>query len=785
MVDVTRPGGAATRIVIVEDNPVTRKVLRVTLETGGYQVSEAAEGQAGFALIESTRPDLVLVDYVLPDMTGGELCERIRRTPHGRNLPVVLLSGHAGSVDSRSSAFDAQLLKPFEPSRLLAQIKAVLTRQSVPATPPARERSSFQSAALSLMSAMSEVLSRPAEGAAVVGDVLVHCLDAFGVASGVLYLRSAGGELRFHSQAGLSSLARERAAAVFGAPEVLGRLSAEPRTLLAGFCDPAEERFLRGLGHEAALLIPFVILGQSRGTLILGSDQETLKASEWQTFARALGSQLGQVVALGQAVSDARQFDVLIREAIGASPGGFLMVDARGTIVLANPMVEQIFGYTEAELKGQPVELLIPVPLRSQHVNDRNAFLGKPVKRQMGVGRELHGRHKSGRRVPVEIGLAPVARGDQRFVIATIIDITERLRAEEVSRRTAQTLAAAQQLAHLGSYEFDPATGEGAISEELYRIYGRTPAGPARFPSILLEFVHPEDIPRVRSTILELLAGVYVETPEIYRIVRPDGEIRWVEANRRLEKDAAGRLTRIFGAVLDITEHKVAEGELGDARHRLGALSRRLLDIQESERRQLARELHDEIGQALTAAQLNLQSIARFPDEARLAERLHEAGATIERALTQVRSLTLQLRPPLIDELGLAAALRWLVERFNRAGGPRFELGEAALPTRPAASSEIACFRIAQEAMSNVVRHANASHVQVDIGIDGGSLRLRVTDDGRGFNVAESVKHAVQGTSLGLLGMEERARLAGGTVTWRSEPGKRTEVLAVFPLEMS
>src|SRR5690349_20558932 len=107
---------AATRVVIVEDNPVTRKLLRVTLESGGYVVQEAEDGRSGFELVESTRPDLVVLDYVLPDMTGDELCRRIRRTPQGRKARIVLLSGTASQMNADDHGFDACLMKPVEPS---------------------------------------------------------------------------------------------------------------------------------------------------------------------------------------------------------------------------------------------------------------------------------------------------------------------------------------------------------------------------------------------------------------------------------------------------------------------------------------------------------------------------------------------------------------------------------------------------------------------------------------------------------------------------------------------
>lgn len=147
----------SAKVVIVEDNPITRKVLRVALESEGYQVAESGDGQTALALVESTRPDLVLLDYVLPDMTGETLGWRIRQTPHGRDLPIVLLSGQSSEIDTAGSPFDACLLKPYEPSRLLQQLDGLLTAHTVPSARRTGNTVEFPTAALRLMSAISDV----------------------------------------------------------------------------------------------------------------------------------------------------------------------------------------------------------------------------------------------------------------------------------------------------------------------------------------------------------------------------------------------------------------------------------------------------------------------------------------------------------------------------------------------------------------------------------------------------------------------------------------------------
>lgn len=261
---------------------------------------------------------------------------------------------------------------------------------------------------------------------------------------------------------------------------------------------------------------------------------------------------------------------------------------------------------------------------------------------------------------------------------------------------------------------------------------------------------------------------------------RADGSLYPVEVHLQLiERDGES----VFLAVInDITERRVAETAIEQANLRLQTLSRRLLDIQETERRQIARELHDDIGQALSAAKINLQSLQRDPDPGDMASRLQDTIAIVEDTLERVRSLSVEMRPTLLDDLGLAAALRWLADREASRANLGLEFHCTAPDTRLDTSVETACFRVAQEALANIVKHAGARNIVVDLQAQGGRLHLRVSDDGAGFDVAAAHRRAARGASLGLLGMEERAALAGGGIEWSSTSGQGTEVRAWFAL---
>lgn len=244
--------------------------------------------------------------------------------------------------------------------------------------------------------------------------------------------------------------------------------------------------------------------------------------------------------------------------------------------------------------------------------------------------------------------------------------------------------------------------------------------------------------------------------------------------------DELGQLTLAFDRMAQALE--LREKERKHASHKLQALSQRLVEAQESERRSIARELHDEIGQSLTAAELNLQAALKSRGTVSVERRLQESISAVERVLEQVHDLSLNLRPSMLDDLGLEPALRWYTHRQADLRGLRAEFRPAQLEERLDPVIETECFRVAQEALTNVVRHSKARAVTVELTLRNGHLHLCVRDDGVGFDVGGLRGKAVRGASLGLLSMEERASLAGGGLELNSRPGCGTEVHAWFPL---
>jgi signal transduction histidine kinase len=213
-------------------------------------------------------------------------------------------------------------------------------------------------------------------------------------------------------------------------------------------------------------------------------------------------------------------------------------------------------------------------------------------------------------------------------------------------------------------------------------------------------------------------------------------------------------------------------------RNLLRAFSRRLVEVQEAERRHLARELHDEIGQALTAAKISLQS-AMSDTGAALTARLQETISILERLLGQVRQISINLRPSMLDDLGLVPALRTLLDQQGSRASVTVRFFEENVPKDLDPKIQTTCFRIAQEAITNAVRHANATQIDVDLRCEKRKLRLLIRDNGIGFDVG-SVR--AQTAGLGLVGIKERAALVGGRARIVSSSNKGTTIEIHLPL---
>jgi two-component system sensor histidine kinase UhpB len=296
--------------------------------------------------------------------------------------------------------------------------------------------------------------------------------------------------------------------------------------------------------------------------------------------------------------------------------------------------------------------------------------------------------------------------------------------------------------------------------------------------------LHPEEKERVVAARYAAFNGTAETWSDQYRFRRADGVYAYVLDRGYVLRNEEGRAMRAVGALIDLTEQKRAETEITAAYERLRDLTVRMERAKEEERKRIARELHDEFGQALTGLKLDLTSLGkRFAKEGGasldLIERLQSMVASVDDSIQLVRKVASSLRPSVLDDLGLIPALQWQAREFEARAG---------IPCKAELSAQLAgqvfdpdlatvLFRVAQELLTNIMRHARASRAQLILREEGDGLLLEVTDDGCGIRERDHVEP----TTLGLRGMQERVALYGGRLEMKGESDKGTIVRVWLP----
>ena len=447
-------------------------------------------------------------------------------------------------------------------------------------------------------------------------------------------------------------------------------------------------------------------------------------------------------------------------------------------MLYANARLAEILGYDPARLRELRIaDFVIP--------EDRATVAAVLERRRAGYDGPIHVscriRRVDGRVVHLEVETTVIEVAGGKETVGIVQDVTERERAAEALR----------------------------LSEEKYRLLWETSTDAVILmgDDAIIQYANPS-VAHVFGYVPEVLEGQHIRLlqPERMRAAHMAGLNRVLATGERrlnwrhtelvaLHRDghefpveiSFSRITiggrSLFAAFMrDISERKAAQAALEDAYERMQALSERVLDVQEEERRALSLELHDDVGQSLVALRIGLHRLAGqlAPEQARLlAECDQVAGGVQER----LRELSQQLHPPQLDQLGLREALRWLAERQRSITGLDIRWAFGAEPEeRLARGIESACFRICQEALNNATRHSGARKICIALERAGNELQLSVTDDGVGFDPEARRAQAPVSGSLGLMGMEQRARRAGGRLEVDTAPGGGTRVRAWFPL---
>jgi PAS domain S-box-containing protein len=494
-------------------------------------------------------------------------------------------------------------------------------------------------------------------------------------------------------------------------------------------------------------------------------------------IADAGGQPIG-IMGLAHDISDRKRAELALRESeergrllLESAGEAIIGLDPEGRCTFCNAAALRLFGYSEPrEMLGRCLHGMIhhtradgtPYPL-----TECRAHVAHLRAEGIHIEDEVLWR-SDGTNFPAEYWSYPMRRdGEVVGAVVALVDISERRRVEE------QLLAinAALENAVEGIARLDTQGRYVTVNRAYAAMLGYRPEELVGRDRELT--IHPAHRGDVAAACRRMLAEDRAEVEVLG--VRKDGSSFWKHVVLVTIRNPQGEWAGNYCFQKDITDRKRAEQALRRYARRLKVLSRRVVEVQEEERCHLARELHDEIGQSLTAIAVNLQAVRRScgPDAH---PRLEECLGIVQRGIEQVRSLALDLRPSMLDDLGLVAALRWYLDGQARRVG--YEARFVARPEeiRLGSAAATIAFRVAQEALTNVARHARARRVLVKLWTRGGQLWLIVRDDGIGFDPEAALRRVAAGRGLGLLGMRERAALLGGRVDFRSVEGRGTEV---------
>lgn len=446
--------------------------------------------------------------------------------------------------------------------------------------------------------------------------------------------------------------------------------------------------------------------------------------------------------------------------------------DAQCRYTYVSPSSQAVFGVPPAELIGCTPEALID-PAWVPEVRTTHAA-GSPG--ADGYTMTFRSRHRDGGERWIEVAGRRVAHPDGHGhdgIVSVMRDVSVRHEAERRLHESRELLAHSQRQARLGSWRLEPGHDGAHLSAEACRILGR--GGPLPWRDAVRAMPRQD-----RRAVLAAWRALRAQgSCDVEHRWNAGGADAWMRQRAEAQYDADGRCVRVLGTVQDITDAKCREQELIESRRRLRALGAHHEAAREAERRHLAREIHDEIGQHLTALRLDASMIRmRFGHlDPGIASAVCGIGNAIDATLKVMRDLVAALRPGPLDE-GLVAAAEWLVHDFARRTGIAATLHAPAGGIALDPGIATAAFRILQESLTNVARHAGARAVRVRLDCDGCALVLQVVDDGVGIDPARPP----QGNTFGLLGMNERAAILGGHVRLDTGPQGGAVLRAVLPL---
>jgi PAS domain S-box-containing protein len=782
----------ASTILIVDDEPAVRQGLGKVLAAEGYTVVPAASGAEALVKAAELIPDLVLLDVEMPGLDGLEVCRRLRADPTLAEVPVIMVTSLANR-GSRLQGFEAGaddfMSKPFDEIELLARVRSITRlnryRQLLQAQEALREseeryRTLFENALIGIYR------TTPDGRVLAANSTLIQML----------------GYTSFDDLAALNQ-------------EQDSFTARQPRRLF--------EKLVERTGAITGLEYMWV---RRDGSVVFV--RESARARRGQDGAITYyEGMIEDVTERKQAESALRQSEQKFRNIVEQASDGIVLTDEQGNITEWNQSQEWITGLKKEETIGLPFwdvhSQLIPKDrdgesFRRMLRDSQREFFRTGQAPWLNQPIEYDILRPDGTRRIIQAVAFPV-QTENGFIIGSVTrDVTGQIRAQEEIQRRYRELAALNEIGQTITSTLDMRETLMLITSHTNLLMG------TQATSVLLYDDERDDLYFAAASGLgadfvlgrrlplgQGIAGWVVERDEPALVPDVSQDPRWlsdfdkggsfttrsliciplrskghvigvIEAINKesgFSQDDLHLLNALAAPVSTAIENARLFEQVRRGREQLQALSRRLVEVQETERGSIARELHDETGQALSSLLLNLSLLEQQKNSPKgVKDRIVQMETLVDGMLENLHRLAMNLRPATLDHLGLIPALGQYVETFGEQYGIAAQFETVGFGRdRLAPEVETTLYRIAQEALTNVIRHAQATHVDVLLERRGGVVVAIVEDDGIGFDL----EAAKQGGRLGLFGMQERAEMLGGRLVIESAAGAGTTVFVEVP----
>ncbi len=353
-------------------------------------------------------------------------------------------------------------------------------------------------------------------------------------------------------------------------------------------------------------------------------------------------------------------------------------------------------------------------------------------------------------------------------------DVTELYNTQMQLEKSENRLKKSQEIAGLGNWEENHKTGEIYWSSELRKIFGLNKTKNIT-AGLFWKYLHPDDLDWMKNSWLQAERNM-VPYSGIFRIKLKDGTIKHLSEQAEFMQDTQGNLFKTIGTVQDVTQ-------IREYQEKLKNLSSHLQNLQEEERSRIAREIHDELGQNLTSINMEIDYLksrglkGADPD---ILERLNTLGELVNHTIKTTRRISQELRPSILDDLGLKSAIEWQVSQYKKRSDSIYKLNMLGDDENLSKEQATTIFRITQESLTNIARHAEATNIEIHLSIEKLFIKLEIKDDGKGISENNTDNH---NASFGIFGMKERASILGGKLEIVSAPKEGTAIIVELPLQ--